>query len=46
MWPWITEYGTLWALEAGNSLPPICPARVEVKFEEVGTATSMTRPSL
>lgn len=36
MQPWTTEYGTLWALETGNGLPPVCPARVEVEFEEVG----------
>jgi len=33
---WTTEYGTLWALETGNGLPPLCPARVEVTFAEVG----------
>ena len=38
MQPWTVEYGTLWAWEAGNSLPPACPARVEIKFEEVGSA--------
>ena len=36
MQPWTTEYGTLWALETGNGLPPLCRARVEVAFEEVG----------
>ena len=38
MQPWTVEYGTLWVLEASNGLPPICPARVEVKFEETGSA--------
>jgi GNAT superfamily N-acetyltransferase len=37
MQPWTTEYGTLWALETGNGLPPLCQARVEVAFEEVET---------
>ena len=36
MQPWVIEYGTLWALETGDGLPPMCPARVEVGFEEVG----------
>jgi ribosomal protein S18 acetylase RimI-like enzyme len=38
MRPWIVEYGTLWAWEAGNGLPPPCPAQVEVEFGEVGIA--------
>jgi hypothetical protein len=38
MQPWTVEYGTLWILETDNGLPPICPARVEVKFEEVSVA--------
>jgi GNAT superfamily N-acetyltransferase len=37
MQPWTTEYGTLWALETDGDLPPICPARVEVRFAEVET---------
>jgi hypothetical protein len=35
MQPWAVEYGTFWVLETGNGLPPLCPARVEVGFEEV-----------
>lgn len=38
MRPWTSERGTLWVLETGNDLPPICPARVEVEFGEVGAA--------
>ena len=38
MQPWVVEYGTFWALETNHGLPPICPARVEVAFEEVGSA--------
>ena len=38
MQPWTVEYGTLWAWETGNGLPPLCPARVEAVFEEVGVA--------
>ncbi len=38
MQPWTVEYGTLWAFESGDDLPPTCPAQVEVKFEEVGMA--------
>lgn len=35
MQPWTIEYGTLWALETGNGLPPPCPARVETEFSEI-----------
>ena len=35
MQPWAVEYGTLWAWEAGDGLPPICPAQVEVEFSEI-----------
>jgi GNAT superfamily N-acetyltransferase len=38
MQPWAIEYGTLWALEVQAGLPPVCPAGVEVTFEEVGLA--------
>lgn len=38
MQPWTTEYGTLWVLETNDSLPPMCPARVEVTFAEVEAA--------
>lgn len=38
MQPWTVEHGTLWVLEAGNGLPPVCQARVEVEFEEANTA--------
>ena len=38
MQPWAVEYGTLWVFETNNDLPPICPARIEVKFKEVGAA--------
>jgi GNAT superfamily N-acetyltransferase len=41
MQPWTTEYGTLWVLETGNGLPPLCRARVEVAFEEIETAADM-----
>lgn len=40
MQSWTTEYGTLWAWETGNGLPPRCPAQVEVVFEELGMADS------
>jgi GNAT superfamily N-acetyltransferase len=33
---WTIERGTLWALQTGNGLPPLCPARVEVAFAEAG----------
>lgn len=33
---WVVEHGTLWVLETQSGLPPICPARVEVVFKEVG----------
>lgn len=36
--PWAVEYGTLWAVEAGDGLPPLCPARVQVEFQEAGMA--------
>jgi GNAT superfamily N-acetyltransferase len=51
MQPWTVEYGTLWALETGEGLPPLCPARAEVEFKEVGAedvadlAVAMTLPS-
>ena len=32
---WTTEYGTLWAWETGNGLPPLCAARTEAVFAEV-----------
>jgi GNAT superfamily N-acetyltransferase len=35
MQTWAVEHGTLWAWETGDGLPPICPARVEVEFEQV-----------
>lgn len=35
MRPWTVEYGTLWVFETDNDLPPICPARIEITFEEV-----------
>lgn len=35
MEPWVVESGTLWALETGNGLPPLCSAQVEVMFREV-----------
>ena len=38
MQPWTVEYGTLWVFKTDNDLPPICPARVEFEFEEVGPA--------
>jgi ribosomal protein S18 acetylase RimI-like enzyme len=38
MQSWSVEYGTLWALETQAGLPPVCPAEVEVTFEEVGLA--------
>jgi ribosomal protein S18 acetylase RimI-like enzyme len=38
MQPWTVEYGTLWAVEPGADLPPICSARVEAAFEELGLA--------
>jgi len=38
MQPWTVEYGTLWAVEPGASQPPICAARVETTFEELGVA--------
>lgn len=38
MQPWAVEYGTLWALETNKGLPPLCPARIEVEFNEVGSA--------
>jgi ribosomal protein S18 acetylase RimI-like enzyme len=38
MRPWTSEDGTFWVWETGNGLPPICAARVEVKFSEVGAA--------
>jgi GNAT superfamily N-acetyltransferase len=34
--PWSVEDGTLWALETGGGLPPLCRARIETKFEEIG----------
>src|SRR5690349_6737958 len=38
MQPWAVERGTLWAWERGDGLPPICPARVQAEFEELGLA--------
>jgi GNAT superfamily N-acetyltransferase len=38
MQPWAVEYGTLWAFETQAGLPPVCPAEVEVTFEEMGFA--------
>ena len=38
MQPLTVEYGTLWAVEPGTRLPPICSARVEAAFEELGVA--------
>src|SRR5262245_19401930 len=38
MRPWAVEHGTLWAAEIGDALPPICQARVEADFKEVGGA--------
>jgi ribosomal protein S18 acetylase RimI-like enzyme len=51
MQPWTVEYGTLWAVEPGAGLPPICSARVEAEFEELGIgdagdlATAMNLPT-
>jgi GNAT superfamily N-acetyltransferase len=36
MQPWTVEHGTLWAVEPGVRLPPICSAHVEAVFEEMG----------
>jgi ribosomal protein S18 acetylase RimI-like enzyme len=38
MQSWTTEDGTLWVFETNDSLPPMCAARVEVTFAEVGAA--------
>src|SRR5262245_6341977 len=38
MRPWAVECGTLWAVEMGDELPPVRPARVEAEFKEVGRA--------
>src|SRR5262245_30170490 len=38
MQPWTVEHGTLWAVEPGVHLPPICSARVEAVFEELEIA--------
>lgn len=52
MLSWTVEHGTLWALETDNSLPPVCSARVEVAFKELGAddrddlANAMNLPSL
>jgi ribosomal protein S18 acetylase RimI-like enzyme len=35
---WIVERGTLWAVEAGDGLPPKCSARLNAEFTEVGAA--------
>ncbi len=49
--PWTVEYGTLWALQTDNSLPPLYPARVEIDFTELGPnevgglASAMNLPS-
>jgi GNAT superfamily N-acetyltransferase len=32
----VVEYGTLWAWETQAGLPPVCPAEMDVTFEEVG----------
>jgi ribosomal protein S18 acetylase RimI-like enzyme len=48
---WTVERGTLWGLETGAGLPPLCPARVEVEFQEAGArdiddlAAAMNLPS-
>lgn len=36
MLPWTVEYGTLWAFDPADELPPACPAQPEVTFAEVG----------
>lgn len=36
MKPWAAEYGTFWVWDKSIGLPPICPARVKVEFEELG----------
>ena len=38
MQPWTVERGTLWVLETGNGLPPMCQARVEAEFSELRAA--------
>jgi len=38
MQPWAVEYGTLWGYERSDGLPPVCPARIEVEFDEIGPA--------
>jgi len=38
MQPWVVEHGTMWVLETGNGLPPVCSARIEVTFEELVVA--------
>ncbi|MDQ4078122.1 MAG: GNAT family N-acetyltransferase [Chloroflexota bacterium] len=35
---WTTEYGTLWAWESTQGLPPLCRAQIEVEFDEVAPA--------
>jgi ribosomal protein S18 acetylase RimI-like enzyme len=38
MQPWTLERGSLWALEAGGGLPPLCAARVAAECRELGPA--------
>jgi ribosomal protein S18 acetylase RimI-like enzyme len=35
MRPWTLEHGTLWAIDAGGRLPPLCQAQVQAAFAEV-----------
>jgi hypothetical protein len=48
---WVVERGTFWVFETDNGLPPVCPARIEVVFQEVGVddyddlAVAMNLPS-
>ena len=38
MRPWSIEYGTFWVWDIDNDLPPRCPARVDVTFQEAALA--------
>ncbi len=35
MQQWVVERGTLWALETQGGLPPLCSARIDVRFKEL-----------
>jgi hypothetical protein len=54
MHPWTLDHGTLWAIDAGDGLPPPCSARIQAEFaqvrgdqlDELASAMNLPNPDL